>query len=95
MSLFFDGDRDIIAVFFTFVPLSPVTHQNSRTPPSLNYALLERVIEVHLAGGFEHHGFWLDAHSGEVPEPLWLLAEAIVPKLARIRQSESTTRKIA
>jgi uncharacterized protein len=46
---------------------------------------LERVIEVHLAGGFEHHGFWLDAHSGEVPEPLWSLAKAIIPRLPNLK----------
>jgi len=32
---------------------------------------LERVWEVHLAGGFEMDGYWLDAHSGALPDPLF------------------------
>lgn len=31
---------------------------------------LERVWEVHLAGGMSMDGFWLDAHSGHVPDKL-------------------------
>jgi uncharacterized protein len=27
----------------------------------------ERVLEIHLAGGMEHEGYWLDAHSGAMP----------------------------
>jgi len=42
---------------------------------------LERVREIHLAGGFEHRGFWLDSHSGPVPEELFELAERVVPRL--------------
>ena len=30
---------------------------------------LERVNEVHIAGGLEHRGYWLDAHSRSRPEP--------------------------
>jgi uncharacterized protein (UPF0276 family) len=42
---------------------------------------LERVTEVHVAGGLEHRGYWLDAHSGRIPEPLLELAGWVVPRL--------------
>jgi uncharacterized protein (UPF0276 family) len=40
---------------------------------------LERVAELHVAGGMEHDGFYLDSHSGAMPEPVrelldWTLA---------------------
>jgi uncharacterized protein len=42
---------------------------------------LERVWEVHLAGGFWMDGYWLDAHSGPVPVPLVRHARDIVSRL--------------
>ena len=45
---------------------------------------LERVWEIHVGGGFEHEGFWLDAHSGGVPEPVLALAEEVVPRLSNL-----------
>jgi uncharacterized protein (UPF0276 family) len=45
---------------------------------------LERVNELHIAGGLEHRGYWLDAHSGRVPEPLLELAEWVVPQLPNL-----------
>jgi uncharacterized protein len=42
---------------------------------------LERVREIHLAGGVELDGFWLDAHSGELPEPLVAICERLIPRL--------------
>jgi uncharacterized protein len=46
---------------------------------------LERVWEVHLAGGSSHRGYWLDAHSGAVPEELLELASRIVPRLPNLK----------
>lgn len=46
---------------------------------------LERVWEVHIAGGMEFQGYWLDAHSGEVPAPLLSLARRILPELPALR----------
>jgi len=46
---------------------------------------LERVWEVHVAGGSEFRGYWLDAHSGEVPGPLLDLAQRILPELPELR----------
>lgn len=45
---------------------------------------LERVNEMHIAGGVEHRGYWLDAHSGRVPPPLLELAEWVVPQLPNL-----------
>src|SRR3954451_15677176 len=45
---------------------------------------LERVREVHIAGGLEHGGFWLDAHSVRIPEPLLELAAWVVPQLPEL-----------
>jgi uncharacterized protein (UPF0276 family) len=45
---------------------------------------LERVNEVHIAGGLEHGGYWLDAHSGRIPEPLLELASWVVPQLPNL-----------
>jgi uncharacterized protein (UPF0276 family) len=42
---------------------------------------LERVWEVHLAGGFWMDGFWLDAHSGPMPTALFNQARDIVSRL--------------
>ena len=46
---------------------------------------LERVWEIHLAGGHRHRGFWLDAHSGAVPVELMELATRIVPRLPNLK----------
>ncbi|MFJ9522894.1 DUF692 family multinuclear iron-containing protein [Kitasatospora sp. NPDC101801] len=46
---------------------------------------LDRVWEVHLAGGFEHRGYWLDAHSGLPDEDLLRLAERVLPRLPALR----------
>ena len=46
---------------------------------------MERVWEVHVAGGFEHEGLWLDAHSGPVePEVLELLG-LLLPRLKNLQ----------
>ena len=42
---------------------------------------LERVWEVHLAGGFWMDGYWLDAHSGPMPAALFNQARDIVSRL--------------
>lgn len=42
---------------------------------------LERVWEIHIAGGQFDRGFWLDAHSGVVEPALMAIAAEIVPKL--------------
>jgi uncharacterized protein (UPF0276 family) len=46
---------------------------------------LERVWEVHIAGGFELEGYWLDAHSGAIPEPLFEIANRVIPALPNLK----------
>lgn len=45
---------------------------------------LERVWEIHLAGGMELDGFWLDAHSGAIPDPLYAVCEDLIPRLPNL-----------
>jgi uncharacterized protein (UPF0276 family) len=45
----------------------------------------ERVWEVHVAGGFERDGYWLDAHSGPVPDAIIDLLRMAVPTLPNLR----------
>jgi len=40
---------------------------------------LDRVIEIHVAGGSWRDGFWMDAHDGRVPEPVWELLVYVLP----------------
>jgi len=45
----------------------------------INRLPLDRVIEIHVAGGSWRGGFWMDAHDGRVPEPVWKLLEYVLP----------------
>ncbi|MBL9107279.1 MAG: DUF692 family protein [Myxococcales bacterium] len=48
---------------------------------------LDRVVEIHVAGGATHDGYLLDAHSGAVPADVWPLVDHVVagaPRLAGI-----------
>jgi uncharacterized protein (UPF0276 family) len=60
---------------------------NGRQPLKefLDQLPLERVWEVHLAGGLEFDGFYLDAHSGAIPEPLHMVVEEIIPRLPNLK----------
>jgi uncharacterized protein (UPF0276 family) len=46
---------------------------------------LDRVWEIHMAGGLELSGFWLDAHSGAIPDPLLAIAREVVPNLPNLK----------
>ncbi|WP_261720158.1 DUF692 domain-containing protein [Streptomyces sp. FZ201] len=46
---------------------------------------LDRVWEVHLAGGTEHRGYWLDSHSGLPDHDLLALVERVLPRLPALR----------
>ena len=46
---------------------------------------LDRVWEIHLAGGFEWGGYWLDAHSGAVPDALFALSREVIPHLPNLK----------
>lgn len=61
--------------------------RNGRTPVAevLASLPLERVVEMHVAGGQEYKGYWLDAHSDLVPSEVRALAEDLVPRLPALR----------
>lgn len=46
---------------------------------------LDRVWEIHLGGGFEYDGYWLDAHSGPVPPPVLDLARDLIATLPNLK----------
>ena len=41
---------------------------------------LDAVVEVHVAGGMEFEGFYLDAHSGPVPRAVWGLLDIVLSR---------------
>ncbi len=59
---------------------------NGRLPLAevLDALPLDRVWEVHLAGGLELDGFWLDAHSGAIPDPLYAVCESLIGRLPKL-----------
>jgi len=59
---------------------------NGRQPVEafLNDIPLERVWEIHLAGGFHLNGYWLDAHSGAIPAPVLDWARRLIPRLPHL-----------
>ena len=40
---------------------------------------LDRVLEIHVAGGMEYGGVYLDAHSDTCPSPVWELLNHVLP----------------
>jgi uncharacterized protein len=46
---------------------------------------LDRVIEIHIAGGMEMDGYWLDAHSGVAPDEVWRLLANVAPLCRDLR----------
>jgi uncharacterized protein len=46
---------------------------------------LERVWEIHLAGGREYRGYWLDSHSGHIDDDLFAAAHEIVGECPNLR----------
>jgi len=47
---------------------------------ALSRLRLDRVVEIHVAGGATHGGFMMDVHSDLVPEPVWDLLNWTVPR---------------
>ncbi len=45
---------------------------------------LGRVLEIHVAGGSWHDGFWMDAHDGRVPERVWTMLEYALPRTPNV-----------
>lgn len=47
---------------------------------ALSRLRLDRVVELHIAGGATHDGFLMDVHCAAVPEPVWAMLEWLVPR---------------
>jgi uncharacterized protein (UPF0276 family) len=47
---------------------------------ALSRLRLDRVVQIHVAGGRTHDSFLMDVHSTVVPEPVWELLEWLVPR---------------
>lgn len=45
---------------------------------------LTQVGEIHVAGGMTLGGFYLDAHSGAVADPVWALLEHVLPRCPNV-----------
>ena len=61
--------------------------RNGREPVSdvLSDLPLERVLEVHVAGGFEFDGYYLDAHVGAPDRESLILLADVLPRLPNVR----------
>jgi uncharacterized protein (UPF0276 family) len=46
---------------------------------------LDTVQEIHIAGGNEAGGTYLDSHSGDCPEAVWELLDYVLPRCSQIR----------
>lgn len=46
---------------------------------------LRHVVEIHVAGGRELEGAYLDAHSGPCPDAVWRLLEELLPRAPQVR----------
>lgn len=60
-------------------------YTNSRNLKTDPYAFLDklnldRVVEIHVAGGFSVDGFYQDAHSSTSPKAVWDLLDWVLPK---------------
>src|SRR5215469_8316055 len=51
---------------------------------ALERTKLDRVIEIHVAGGRWEDGYWMDTHDGCVPAPVWDLLEYTLPRCPNI-----------
>jgi uncharacterized protein len=60
---------------------------NGRQPilEFLNQIPLDRVWEIHIAGGTEYEGYWVDSHSGKIPKVLIELTSRIIPYLHNLK----------
>jgi uncharacterized protein (UPF0276 family) len=50
----------------------------------INQIPLDKVWEIHLAGGTEDSGYWLDSHSGKIPPQLLEITKMIISRLKNL-----------
>ena len=75
--------RPTAASCSTSTTSGPTSATGARRPASSWQLPLERVSEVHLAGGLDRSGYWLDAHSGGLAPELEALAADVLPRCPR------------
>jgi uncharacterized protein len=51
---------------------------------ALDRVHLDRVVEIHVAGGRWQDGYWMDSHDGRVPTPVWELLQHSLPRCPNI-----------
>jgi len=51
---------------------------------AIDRTALDRVVEIHVAGGSWRDGFWMDAHDGPVPERVWDLLTYTLPRAPHV-----------
>lgn len=51
---------------------------------ALDRLMLDKVLEIHVAGGSWKDGFYQDSHEGRVPEPVWELLEYTLPRARNV-----------
>ena len=64
-----------------------VSWRNGGTPPEAYLEELDpdAVEEIHLAGGDDFAGFYMDSHCDVTPPDVWDLAYEVVPRFGRLR----------
>jgi uncharacterized protein len=51
---------------------------------AIDRVAMDRVVEIHIAGGSWRNGFWMDAHDGRVPPKVWELLEYTLPRAPNV-----------
>ena len=51
---------------------------------AIDRVAMDRVVEIHVAGGSWRNGFWMDAHDGRVPSKVWELLEYTLPRAPNV-----------
>jgi uncharacterized protein (UPF0276 family) len=51
---------------------------------AVEHFALERVVEIHVAGGHWDNGYWTDAHDSAAPELVWDLLEYTLPRCPKV-----------
>jgi uncharacterized protein (UPF0276 family) len=51
---------------------------------AIDRVAMDRVVEIHIAGGSWRNGFWMDAHDGRVPPSVWELLEYTLPRAPNV-----------
>ena len=62
-----------------------LNHRYDPIADYIDHLDLDRVVEIHIAGGNEFAGMYTDSHSGPCPESVWELLEIVTPRTPNLR----------